>query len=152
MNPMRSVLLILCMACASISAWSAPRPPVETVSGRVVAFSGATVCLNGNAYWSIVIHVSHPKSTHSELIRVDFSLPCDKSPEWLSAEAPIQKFHLLRQKDCDAPLEGSMDGKPKPNLAIPTWKNPPGAEHVTLPFGQVIPCYRSVDLPLAPVV
>jgi hypothetical protein len=149
---MRSVLLILCLACGSISASSAPRPQVETVSGRVVAYSGALVCLNGTADWSIVIRVEHPKDARSEFIRVDLSLPCDKSPEWLSTKPPIQKFHLVRQKNCDAPLEGSVDGEPKPDLTIPTWKSTPGAEYVTLPFGQVIPCYRSVDLPLAPVV
>jgi hypothetical protein len=139
---MRSVLLVLLLACPSISASPAARPHVETISGRVVAYSGALECLNGNAYWSMVIRVSHPKDPRSEYIRVDFSLPCDKSPEWLSTKLPIQKFHLFRQKDCDAPLEET----------IPAWKNPPGVEQITLPFGQVIPCYRSIELPLTPVV
>jgi hypothetical protein len=149
---MRGVLLILCLACTSISALSALSSKGETVSGRVAAYSSPPTCLNGNGYWSMVIRVQRPKDLGSEFIRVDFSLPCDKSPEWVSAKPSIQKFRLFRQKDCDAVLVGSMDEEPKQKLAMPIWKYPPGTEHDVLPFGQVVPCYRSADLPLAPVV
>jgi hypothetical protein len=47
---------------------------------------------------------------------------------------------------------GFMDEETKQNLPVRTWKYPSDAEHDTLPFGQVLPCYRSVDLPLVPVV
>src|ERR1700731_1195731 len=144
---MRRILLILCLACTSMSALSAPRPKHETISGRVAAYSTTPTCLNGNGYWSMVIRVQRPKEQGSEFIRVDFSLPCDKSPEWVSAKPSTQKFRLFRQKDCDAVLVGSMDGEPTEKLAMPIWKYPPGTEHDALPFGQVVPCYRSVDLP-----
>jgi hypothetical protein len=149
---MRSVLLILCFACVSTPCLSAPRPRPETMLGRVVAYSTSPACLNGNGYWSILIRVQQPKDSRSEFIRVDFSLPCDKSSKWISANSSIQKFHLFRQKDCDAALAEFMDTAPKLSTAIPIWKRPPGAEHDSLPFGQVVPCYRSADLPLAPVV
>jgi len=45
-----------------------------------------------------------------------------------------------------------MNGERKEDLVIPIWKYLPGEEGEKLPFGQVVPCYRSVDLPLVPVV
>jgi len=58
----------------------------------------------------MVIRVQRFNDAGSEFIRVDFSLPCDKSPEWVSAKPSIQRFRLFRQKDCDAVLVGSMAG------------------------------------------
>jgi hypothetical protein len=149
---MRSVLLILCFMCASASPISSASPRQEAILGRVVAYSGALACLNGNGYWSMLIRVQQPRGARSEFIRVDFTLPCDKSPEWVSVKPAIQKFRLSRQKDCDAVLEEFSDSVPKQNTPIQRWAYPPGSEHDALPFGQVVPCYRSVDLPLAPVV
>jgi len=150
---MRSVLLGLCLTCASTCTWSTPRPRHETILGRVVAYSSFAACLNRNGYWSVIIRFQRAKDIRSEFIRVDFTLPCDKSPEWVSAKPSIQKFRLFRQKDCDAVLAEFMNSERKQDfLAIPIWSRPPGAEQDTLPFGQVVPCYRSVDLPVAPVV
>jgi len=151
-RPMRSALLILLFTCASTSISSAPNPRHETIVGRVVAYSGSPACLNGNGYWAIVIRAQRPKDIHSEYIRVDFTLPCDKSPEWVSTKPSVQKFRLYRRKDCDAVLEESIDEEHKRDSAVPIWKYTSGADQETLPFGQVVPCYRSVDLPLAPAV
>jgi hypothetical protein len=148
---MRSVL-VLCFTVACVSALSAPGQHSEVVSGRVVAYSVPPECLNGIGYWSMLVRVQPTKERRFELIRADFSLPCDKFPEWVSAKPAVQKFRLIREKECDAVLAGSMGDDPKQDLALPIWKYPPGAEHVTLPFGRVLPCYRSVDLPLVPVV
>ena len=149
---MRSVVLGLCLTFASTCTWSTPRPRLETILGRVIAYSSFPACLNGNGYWSMIIR-QRSKDIRSEFIRVDFTLPCDKSPEWVSAKPSIQKFRLFRQKDCDAVLAEFMNSERKQDfLAIPIWSRPPGAEQDTLPFGQVVPCYRSVDLPVAPVV
>jgi hypothetical protein len=93
----------------------------------------------------MVIRVQRFNDAGSEFIRVDFSLPCDKSPEWVSAKPSIQRFRLFRQKDCDAVLVGSMAGERQHEPALQTWKHPPGTQ-------QVVPCYRSIDLPLVPVV
>jgi hypothetical protein len=152
MEPMRKVLLILCFACASTSGVPALGQHHQTVSGRVVAYSVVPACLNGNNYWSIVILIQQLKDDHSKFIRVDFSLPCEKSPGWISTKSSVQNFHLIRQKNCDAVLSGSVDEKSTQNPAMPIWKYSPGAEHEELPFGKVVPCYRSIDLPLAPVV
>jgi hypothetical protein len=100
----------------------------------------------------MIIRVQQPKDSHSEFIRVDFSLPCKESPEWVSTQPSIQKFRLIRQKSCDEILAGSVGDEPTQNSPMPFWRYPPGAEHVTLPFGETMPCYRSVDLPLVPVV
>ena len=132
---------------------AAPQPEAETRSGRVVAYSSNSLaCLNGNAYWSILISAEQPKDPHSRLIRVDFSLPCDKSPEWVSTKPSIQEFRLIREKNCDAVLPGTMEGDPKQHSTWPIWYYPPGAEHDVLPFGEELPCYRSVGLPLVPLV
>jgi hypothetical protein len=149
---MRRVLFILCVTCAFISSLPALGQHHETVSGQVVAYSRALSCLNGNGYWSMVIRVQQPKSGQSKFIRVDFSLPCEKSPEWVSTKTTIQKFHLCRQKDCDVVLSGSVDEEHTKNPTIPMWKYTPGTGHEALPFGQVLPCYRSINLPLVPVV
>jgi hypothetical protein len=152
---MRSAFLILCIVCISVPTFSVPRPRQETIVGRVVAYSGGLTCMNGNGYWSMIIRVHGSKGNQSELIRVDFSLACDKSPDWVSAKSSIQRFRLLRRKDCDAVLEKFMDvedTESKEHSAIPIWKHPPGEELDSLPFDQVIPCYRSIDLPLIPVV
>jgi len=149
---MRRILLILFVTCAYISGLPALGQHHATVSGRVVAYSGALTCLNGNGYWSMVIRVQQPKNIHSNFIRVDFSLPCEKSPEWVTTEPSIQKFRLFRQRNCDALLSGSVAEERTQNPAMPMWKHTPGTELEALPFGQVVPCYRSTDLPLAPVV
>ena len=147
---MKRVFLILCIVCTS---WSpALGQHHETVSGRVVAYSGALSCLNGNNYWSMLIRVEQPKNSHSKFIRVDFSLPCGKSPEWVSTNPSIQKFRLFRQKDCDEVLSGSVNQEPTPSATMPMWKYTTGTENEPLPFGQIVPCYRSLDLPLTPVV
>jgi hypothetical protein len=148
----RVLLIILCFTIPDTFALSASHPRHETILGGVVAYSGALSCLNGNSYWSMVIRVQRPKGTRSEFLRVDFSLPCDKAPEWVSAKPSNQKFRLFRHRDCDAVLAEFTDANSKADLVMPIWKYPPGAEHGTLPFGQIVPCYRSIDLHLAPAV
>lgn len=148
---MRSALLIFALASTAILNVPVSHPRHETISGRVVAYSGIPTCLNGNGYWSIVIRVQKPKDGASEFVLVDFSLPCGKSPEWVSTKPSVQKFRLSRQKDCDSVLKESTTAEHEQDLVVPIWNYPPGAEHEKLPFGQLLPCYRSVDLPLAPV-
>jgi hypothetical protein len=108
--------------------------------------------MNGSGYWSMVILVQSPKDIHSKVVRVEFSLPCGKSPESVLAQPPIQKFHLFRQRDCDEVLKGPVDRKPGEDLVVPLWKYLPSNERSALPFGQVLPCYHSAELPVVPVV
>jgi hypothetical protein len=149
---MRRFLLVLCFTCTSILANSAPAPRPLTITGRVVAYSGALACLNGNGYWSVLIRVEQPKNLNSQLVRVDFSLPCDKSPEWISTNPLVKNFRLMRDKNADAVLSGCLQGECQDNQSLPIWKRPADGKHDALPFGQLLPSYRSVDLPLAPVV
>lgn len=153
---MRAPLLVLALAAVSCVtvAWSHPR--TSKVSGRVVAYSSLTpVCLNNNGYWSIVIRVQKPKRMSSKFIRVDFSLPCAKTPEWVTqTESSMQQFQLIRDNSCDAVLEQStpFEDEHGQHVWAPSWRRPTGAEHDALPFGLVLPCYRSTDLPLSPVL
>jgi hypothetical protein len=159
-NSMQPILLALCWATCGIAAFGAPRHSsaqhhkIDIFTGRVVAYSGGEACLNGSGYWSIVLHVE-PLPDHPEpFLRVDFSLPCGKSPKWALAAPPAEKFRLHRQVDCKVALTGSMatDEKPKGPVAMPIWKMPPGSEAIALPFGQILPSYLSEDLPLKPVL
>ena len=140
-----------------LTVFPAPYPHPETVFGRVVAYSNALVCLNGNAYWSLIIRLQDPKGDRGKFVRLEFSTPCSESPEWLTAKSSFRKFRLIREKDLDAVLKEFWDctnesNPDTPCPAIKMWKRPPGAEHGVLPFGKVVPAYRSADLPLAPVV
>ena len=149
---MRRFLLALCFTCASISAPCAPAPRPVTMTGRIVAYSDALACLNGNGYWSALIHVEQPKNLNSQLVRVDFSLPCDKSPEWISTYPLVKSFRLVRDKNADAVLSGCLQGECQENQSLPIWKRPTDGKYDALPFGQLLPSYRFVELPLAPVV
>lgn len=147
----------LVWACLQSLSASSAHP--KLVSGKIIAYAGPLACLNGNAYWSMIIHVRTPKDIRAPLIRVNFSLPCNESPKWLSAKPSLQRFRLVRDKNSDAVLEefmGSVDQKTgkttKQDPSFPIWKHLPGTEQEKLPFGKIVPSYRSVDLPLEPVL
>jgi hypothetical protein len=142
-----------------------PRQKVEAISGRVIAYSGVPVCLNGNSYWSMIIRAEPHKKTPESFFQVVFSLPCDKTAKSVLVNPSIQKFHLIRQKNIDSVLEENIDvvniddmnkiipdGKPDLNSRIPAWHYLPGNERFTLPFGNVLPCYYSVEFPYIPVL
>jgi hypothetical protein len=142
----RCVVLILCC----ISALSgAPRTHIETISGRVIAYSPPLICTNGNGYWSVVVQV--PRSSQGGFVRVELSLPCDKTLDWISAKPLTRKFRLIRDKDCDRPMESSAPFEPG-DQRFPLWKPVSGDVDIALPFGRTIPCYHSVDFPLGPVM
>lgn len=126
-----------------------------------MAYSNGLVCLNGNAYWSMLIHVQgHATDSPSQFVEVRFSLPCNKSPEWLTRKSSLQKFRLMRTQDADSVLREFIDcdaespsgQTPEPCSPMPMWKRVRAAEREKLPFGQRVPSYRSVDLSLVPVV
>lgn len=148
---MREILLALCFACASAAALPAHPPQSETIVGQVAAYSASLECFSGTGYWSVIIRVQGPKDSRPKFIRVDFNLPCEKSPAWVSAKPKVQKFRVYRNKQCDEVLKKSMEVEQKREIALPMWRYPPGATHERLPFGEVVPCYYSLDVPLAPV-
>jgi hypothetical protein len=66
-------------------------------------------------------------------------------------------FRLVRDKNADAALSGCLQEKSDKNQglqnqSLPIWKRPVRGDDETLPFGRILPSYRSADLPLAPVV
>jgi hypothetical protein len=150
--------LLMGILITTCPASSQPSSIVETMAGRIVAYSNGMACLNGNAYWSMLIHVQD--SVPSQFVEVQFSLPCDKSPEWLTRKSTLKKFRLTRDQQTDSVLKEFIDcgtASPSGRTAescphIPIWKRVPGAEHEKLPFGRQVPIYRSVNLPLSPVV
>jgi len=151
----RKVRSIKCMylwKCGLADWHEEPLNEPQTVSGRVVAYSVSPTCLNGNGYWSVLIHVDQPTNLNSQLIRVDFSLPCDKSPGWISTSLPVKSFRLVRNKGADAILSGCLQEQCQQKQSLPIWKRLETGTHDALPFGQSLPSYRSLDLPLAPVV
>ena len=148
----RSIKCMYLWKCGLADWHEEPLNEPQTISGRVVAYSVSPACLNGNGYWSVLIHVGQPKNLNSQLIRVDFSLPCDKSPEWISTSPLVKSFRLVRDKNADAILSGCLQEDCQRNQSLPIWKRPEAGTHDALPFGQSLPSYRSVDLPLTPVV
>jgi len=157
---MRKTLLFLCITFMCVSAMFASRQKAEVVSGRIIAYSSGMGCLNGNGYYSIVIRIETRQNTPSKFVKVEFSLPCNKSAESVLTNSSIQKFHLFRQRNCDDVLKERMDikmeekndDKSTKNTAIPIWTYLSGNEQFTLPFGQDLPCYYSAELPLIPVL
>lgn len=143
-------------------AWITPLARAKTlrISGRVVAYNTLIECLNGNAYWSMIIRVQDPGKVGSELIEVEYSQSCGKRPTWLDSKSAAQEFKLMRYKAGDEVLteflrcesDLSPQRPQKPCLPAPIWKQVPGADEEKLPFGRVLPCYRSIDPPLVPVL
>lgn len=161
MRPLAKVFLSIGVLISFGLAFAEPSSKVETVAGRIVAYSDGLMCLNGSAYWSILIHVENQSPDISpQFVEVRFSLPCDKSPEWLTRKSHLRKFRVKRDEEADSVLKEFMDcgpeppsaGAPETCLNVPIWKRVPGAEPAKLPFGQRVPSYLSVDLPLVPVV
>jgi hypothetical protein len=157
---MRKTLLLLCTTFVGALAFSTPRQKVEVMSGRIIAYSGMPICLNGNAYSSMVIRGEPRNETAARFFQVDFSYPCEKSPQPILRNPSIQKFHLIRKRELDSALEENIHvvqeerakDKPAPPSNIPQWIYLPGNESFKLPFGEVLPRYYLAELPPKPVM
>jgi hypothetical protein len=154
---MSNILLFLTLAslaCDCLPAIASQRH--ETITGRIIAYSKPLECLNGNAYWSMIVRVVETKHASRLFVRVNFSLPCEKSPAWPSAKSTTQKFRLIRDKGSDQILVEFMDSihasTEQEAQRLPLWTLVSGAEQEKLPFGKIVPSYLSVDLPLAPLL
>ena len=66
------------------------------------------------------------KNLSSQLIPVDFSLPCDKSPEWISAHPLVR---LVRDTNAYAVLSGCLQEECQQNQSLPVWKRPTAENH-----------------------
>lgn len=118
--------------CSLPNAGAAPRP--QTITGRLIAYSPPLTCMNGNGYWGVVIQTRRSKD-RAEFVRVELSLPCDKTLDWISTESRTRKFRLIRHEGCDAVIESSVPFEPG-GERFPLWKPVSGAEGVALPFGK----------------
>ena len=151
-----AALLLLGTVSPSNLGFCAPSSKVEKITGRIVAYSSDLACLSGNGYWSMLIRLQdRATDLPPRFVQVQFSLPCAEHPEWLDRRPSMQQFRLKRQQDADSVLKEFYDCAPDsaeecPHLRM--WKPVPGTEDEKLPFGQRVPNYRSIDLPLAPVV
>ena len=160
-QPLAKVFLLIGILVTTSPAFPEPSSRIEKLTGRIVAYSGGLTCLNGNAYWSMLIHVrEQAAAAPSQFVEVQFSLPCDKSPEWITHTSSLQQFRLRRSQTDDSVLKEFMDCRaespsshaPEPCSHLLIWRRIPGAEDEKLPFGQRVPSYRSVDLPLVPML
>lgn len=147
----RSLVVLLGVACAASLGLTAPRPKAVTLSGQVVAYSGFLLCTNGNSYGSIILKISKHRRNELGFARVELSGPCGSPPLW-DELARLREFRLKRHTPCDARLEQFMNVEPRAAEQFPTWRRFPGAETEALPFGQVLACYHSSDMPIAPVL
>jgi hypothetical protein len=125
----------------------------QKVHGEVVAYSTNVLapCVNGNVYWSMILRTSDPSRPFA---RVDFSLACAADVEWLSGKQAPTLFRLLRDKSCDEPLDEFIqitDTGNDQKSKIPRWTRTPIGQKDALPFGKIVPCFRSKDLPTVPV-
>ena len=130
-----------------------------TITGRIVAYQGPLICMNNNAYWSVIIRVQKPTRLPTRLLTVHFSQPCGVPPKWLAVPSMAQRYRLIRDKERDAILDeflncddATKDAARESCSPIPAWKRMAGEEKEVLPYGTRLPSYRSADLPLAPVV
>jgi hypothetical protein len=150
-----AVLQVMSLVVVSL-ALARPSPKAEKVTGEVVAYGDNLGCLNGNSYWWMLIQVQNlPTSSPAKFIRVQFSLPCEQSPDGFNEKSHTQKFRLEREQNADSVLDEFYKCVPESTgkcPSLPIWRRVPGAENVTLPFGQIVPSYRSLDLPLVPVL
>ena len=133
--------------------FSETQPKAETIRGRIVAYSNVKVCVDGNALWDMIVKIQDPsQKSASEFILVLFSLPCGEAPNWPRDKASsFQVFRLIREGKLDSILREFMDCKheqPPTNCQVPRWKRVRGVEDEELPFGQRLPSYRSVGVPL----
>jgi hypothetical protein len=148
-----SALLLIGVLVTSGLGFSESPGNVKTIRGRIVAYSNVKWCSDGNAQWDVIIAIQDsPRRSAPEFIRVFFSLPCDQAPEWPRSEASsLQDFRLIRDRKFDGILREFMDCShevPPTTCQVPNWKRVPGSEHEELPFGRLLPSYRSVEVPV----
>ncbi len=153
---LRNVLILVALLLVATLAFS--RQKSESVSGRIIAHDRGLTCLNGNAYWSVIIRLQQAHGRHPRYVRVNLSLPCAELPNWLNAKSSTQQFRLIRDKARDEVLEeflrcgGESPNGGEPCIRTPAWLRVPDAEREELPFGNIVPAYQFADSPLADII
>ena len=152
----RRIAIFLLLFISFSGAFGKHSPKAEIIWGQIVAYSDTPLCLNRNTYWHMLIRVEgHENSSSAKFIDVHFSSPCKKFPEWLNHKSSVQKFRVIREQPAETMVQKYRDCSDSANVncpQLPIWKPIPGAEDEKLPFGHLVPSYRSLDLPLVPLV
>ena len=127
----------------------------ETILARVVAYEAPLACINGNGYWSMLLQRDRYTGAASAFLRVDFSVPCGKRTDLISAGASYRTYDLIRELSCDAKLNDFVQLKDEQTnhvAELPRWRRPAGTGNTKLPFGEVVPCYRWPKWPPRPAI
>lgn len=155
---MQRPLTVIALLGALIGTGTFAHSQNRTISGRVVAYNSPLTCLNGNAYWAMIVRVENAAKKLSEFVRVNFSQPCNVSPTWLDSGA-VRQYRLIREEYRDEILSEFFKCEPEhsenqsePCAQVAAWKRVRGTEQEQLPYGSTVPSYRAADLPLVPVV
>jgi hypothetical protein len=145
-------------ANAEMLEGSSHRARSEAMTGTILAYRVPLLspCINGNAYASVLIHVQRAQAVGAELVRLDFSYPCDQKPSWFSQPQELKKFRLIRSPLRDEALREFTPMKDEtgktPDMMIPEWQRTQGADHMSLPFGRTVPSFESPDYPSVPIL
>lgn len=156
---LRWIVLIAIVGTTSVACARA-----EEMTVRIVAYDADLLCLNGNVGWRVIFRAQASKHATPKYVLMYFTEPCGFTPDSLIANSNVRRFRLIRGKGIDSALNEYIEcyldtpkGSP-PQLCPPdwerllAWKRTPGAEHEPLPFGSVLPGYRSPDLPYVPLL
>src|SRR5215475_138618 len=99
-----ALIFVGCLVLNDVTL-SQPSTKVETIRGRIVAYSNdwltTVMCTNGVRQRSVLIHVQDPQqgSGPSQFIQVKVSYSCKVVPKWMYRKPPNETFRLKRDGD-----------------------------------------------------
>jgi hypothetical protein len=157
---MGALLSAVFLSAGGMAAGKPSSPRVITTKGTILAYGSGLACLNGYGHWYAIILFDHVKKSADQYGRVNFSLPCDKHPDWMSTPARLQTLKLIRTRDDDGELPKlllKMDdpgtGEPVPEEARGIgWNCRDGADCSHIPYGTVVRSYTFADTPERPLL
>ena len=143
----RSIVVALFL-CLVLMQASAAHERARTFKGTVIAFQRAYVCLNGNGNWSLLVKLQPRHPDEPDWAIVPFTHPCNSNTDPVRVYSQMHRFRSERSPFCD---ETILRDSPADGLRI-NWMLLASDAPQELPYGQSIPCYDRLDLPLEPVV
>lgn len=127
-------------------------PRHETLRGKVIAHSSVTLCLNGNAYGSLLVRREKSKPNAPQFLRIEFSAPCDSPAASIFGSPNVRKFHLIRYMGCDSTLDEFLPVEPAGPTQLKAWKLTTASDASVLPYGISLPCYHFASKQPKPVL
>jgi hypothetical protein len=141
-------IAVVLFLCAAWMQTAVARERAHTFHGTVIAFQRAYLCVNGNGNWALLIKLDPRHSDEPEWAIVPFTHPCNSNIDPIPVYSKMQRFRLVRSPFCD---ETILRDSPANELRLP-WTLLASGPAQELPYGQTVPCYHSLDLPLVPAV